>query len=221
MKAVIFDLFETLVSFSLDEYNQVLASMAERMGKEPDVFVSSWHRSWPSHETGAFRNLADYIFAVAGPVASNSALKEASAMHEVFQKQVLIPDPETVTILKNLKNTGFKIGLITNCPIETPEFWPESPLSALIDIAVFSTVEGIRKPDSVLFTSCCERLGCAPSECFYVGDGSNRELQAASDVGMHAMRLGGKNGDGHEMGTTILNLSELMLQIERIKGPPN
>jgi putative hydrolase of the HAD superfamily len=218
MKAVIFDLFETLVSFSLDEYNRVLVSMAEHMGKEPGVFVTSWHGSWASHEIGSFRNLSHYVFAVAGPVASDSALKEAIAMHEVFQKQVLIPHPETVTILKSLKNAGYKIGLITNCPIETPKLWPESLLSALIDVVVFSTVEGARKPDPVLFLSCSQRLGCEPSECVYVGDGANHELQAASAVGMLAIRLCDKNSpERHWTGTTVSRLSELAPQIEKIK----
>ena len=222
MKAVIFDLFETLVSFSFEEYNKVLASMADQLEKIPEMFISSWHRDWPNHEKGVFKNLADYIVAVSGPALSVSALREAVGIHKVFQKQTLIPNPQTITILKSLKNAGYKIGLITNCPIETPALWEESPLSALVDVAVFSTVERTRKPDPTLFLSCAQRLECSPDECIYVGDGANQELSAASAVGMYAIGLCKDNEEGHGKhwsGTTVSNLSELILQIEKIETP--
>jgi putative hydrolase of the HAD superfamily len=226
MKAVIFDLFETLVDFSFDQYDRTLISMAEHVGKEPETFVSSWHAAWARHEAGAFKNVADYIVAVSGPVASESRLLAAVAIHEAFQKQVLIPHPEIIAILKNLKDAGYKIGLITNCPVETPTLWPESCLSELVDVAVFSTVEGIRKPDPELFISCLDRLGFRPTECMYVGDGANDELFASSALGMHTIKLSSGDKDGKRRtneweGPVISHLSELISCIEENGKAPN
>jgi len=219
INGVIFDLFETLVDFSFSQYNQVLVAMAECMGKNPEGFVSSWHGSWPQHEVGAFKNVSDYIVAVSGQVVLESGLLEAVALHETFQKQVLIPHPETITALKDLKSAGYKTGLVTNCPVETPIFWSGSPLSPLIDAAVFSTLERTRKPDSALFLACSDRLGLAAAECAYVGDGANQELFVSSALGMHSIMLttGVRNpeeGNGIWKGPAIARLFDLLAYIE-------
>jgi putative hydrolase of the HAD superfamily len=130
-KAVIFDLFETLVDFSLDQYSAVIASMARRIGKDPHQLVPAWHANWAKREIGAFDDVADYIVVLAGPIESESDLSAAAAMHWAYEKQLLIPHANTISMLKCLKDKGYKIGVITNCPMETPTLWPESPLSIL------------------------------------------------------------------------------------------
>ncbi|MEW6185228.1 MAG: HAD-IA family hydrolase [Thermodesulfobacteriota bacterium] len=213
IRAVIFDLFETLVDFSLEEYNQVLTAMAVRLGIAPDVFISSWHSHWPRHEMGEFASTMEYIEAIAGPMPIGSDLTGAIALHEEYQKQVLIPNPETIHVMKRLKQAGYRIGVVTNCPIETPVLWPGSPLSEWVDAAVFSTIERVRKPNPAIFLSCLKRLGCVPSECIYIGDGANQELLAASSLGMFSVQL--KNGEkGKDAGIyqypQMAHLSELI-----------
>jgi len=219
IKAVIFDLFQTLVDFSFNQYNQVLAAMAVCLKKNPEAFVSSWHASWAQHEAGAFKKVADYIVAVSGPVALESSLLKAVALHEAFQKQVLIPHPETIAVLKDLKSAGYKTGLVTNCPVETPILWSRSQLSPLIDVAVFSTLEQTRKPDSAMFLSCLDRLRLAPAECAYVGDGANQELVVSSALGMHTIKLTNgvmnpEEGNSAWGGPTIARLADLFAYIK-------
>ncbi|MBN1663783.1 MAG: HAD family hydrolase [Deltaproteobacteria bacterium] len=221
MKAVIFDLFETLVDFSFEHYSEVIASMARRVGKDPDQFVPAWHANWAKREIGQFGDVADYITALAGPVESEPDLAAAAAIHWACEKQLLMPHADTIATLKSLKDTGYKIGVITNCPMETPTLWSESPLSKWVDCAVFSFVEKTRKPDPAIFLTCLERLGLLPNECVYVGDGANRELEASSAVGMYTIRVGNhhigaeQNADGWE-GPVISSLSELIPHIQGI-----
>lgn len=212
IKAILFDLFETLVDFSLEQYNQVLKSMADCIGKDPDRFISSWHKEWPRHEMGEFPSTMEYIMAIAGPVPAGGDLSGAIALHGDFQKQVLIPNPETIQVLKRLKQAEYRIGVVTNCPIETPSLWSGSPLSKWVDVAVFSTLERVRKPDPTIFLCCLERLGCVPSEC--IGDGANQELIAASSLGMATIQLktGAKGKDKSSyQGPVISHLSEIPL----------
>jgi putative hydrolase of the HAD superfamily len=214
IKAVLFDLFETMVDFSLEQYNQVLTAMAVCLGIAPDDFISFWHTHWPRHEMGEFISTGEYIEAIAGAVPVGADLTGASALHGDFQKQVLIPNPETIQVLKRLKQAGYRIGVVTNCPIETPVLWPGSPLSTWVDVAVFSTVERVRKPDPAIFLCCLERLGCVPSECIYIGDGANQELLAASSLGLSTIQLktGAKEKDiGIYQGPVISQLSEMPL----------
>jgi putative hydrolase of the HAD superfamily len=40
-----------------------------------------------------------------------------------------------------------------------------------------------------MYLAACRRLGVAPEECLYVGDGGSRELSGAASVGIVPLRL--------------------------------
>lgn len=220
-KAVIFDLFETLVEFSSAEYSAVIAGMARCIGKEPEQFVAAWHEAWPKREIGEFENVSDYITALAGPVEQQVDLSAAVAMHWSYERQLLNPYPDTVTTLKYLKNAGYKTAVITNCPVETASLWRQSRLSRLIDVAVFSFMEKTRKPDPAIYEICLQRLELEAKECIYVGDGANDELESAFALGMYAIRIG-RNGtpasDEKWRGPAICNLSDLIKHLKAMAG---
>lgn len=45
------------------------------------------------------------------------------------------------------------------------------------------------KPDPTLYLAACGRLGLAPADCLYVGDGGSHELTGAERAGLTAVRL--------------------------------
>jgi len=75
------------------------------------------------------------------------------------------------------------------CAPDTPSMWRTSPLGGAVDVEVFSSEVGLRKPDAEIYLLACERLGVGPGECLYVGDGSYRELSGATAVGMRAVLI--------------------------------
>lgn len=42
------------------------------------------------------------------------------------------------------------------------------------------------KPDPAIYLLACRRLGVAPEDCVFVGDGGDRELEGAAAVGMYS-----------------------------------
>ncbi len=46
-----------------------------------------------------------------------------------------------------------------------------------------------RKPDPRIYQLALQRLGCAPEACFYVGDGSDRELTGAREAGIQPILI--------------------------------
>ena len=68
-----------------------------------------------------------------------------------------------------------------------PLIWRESPLAALVDVAIFSCEVGVRKPNPRIFEIAVDRLETVAERCVYVGDGGSRELTAASTLGMTAV----------------------------------
>jgi putative hydrolase of the HAD superfamily len=92
--------------------------------------------------------------------------------------------PDAVQVLSKLKSEGYKTGLISDCSNEIPATWEKLPLAPLIDIAAFSCVEGITKPDPRIYQMVTDQLDVQPQDCLYVGDGSSQELAGAARVGM-------------------------------------
>ena len=75
------------------------------------------------------------------------------------------------------------------CAPDTPALWHGSELGGLIDVLVFSSEIGLRKPDPAIYLAATEGLGVDPKACLYVGDGANRELTGAAFVGMTPVRI--------------------------------
>lgn len=82
-----------------------------------------------------------------------------------------------------------RVGLLSDCTPELPVAWPQLAVSGFFDTAVFSCVEGLKKPNPAFFRLVAERLGVAPADCLYVGDGGSRELSGAAAVGMTPLML--------------------------------
>ncbi len=68
---------------------------------------------------------------------------------------------------------------MSDCSSEVVEAWASTPYATRFDAVVMSWSEGLRKPDPRLYATAADRLGVAPSECWYVGDGGGRELSGA------------------------------------------
>ena len=54
------------------------------------------------------------------------------------------------------------------------------------------------KPDPPIYAETCRRLSVEPADCLYVGDGSDRELTGALEVGMTPVLLRVSLGDTYD-----------------------
>ncbi len=96
----------------------------------------------------------------------------------------------SIPLLKELKNRGYKVGVITNGPSYLQNHkMDESGLRPYCDIVVVSGDVGVHKPDPELFRLTAERLGLDTDECIYVGDHPVNDIKGALDSGMKAIRM--------------------------------
>ncbi|MFL5958852.1 MAG: HAD family hydrolase [Gaiellaceae bacterium] len=91
--------------------------------------------------------------------------------------------------LVELRDRGYRVGLITVCSEDVPDVWSETGFVDLFDATVFSCSVGLRKPDPRIYQLACEQLGAEPGEAIFVGDGANDELAGAERVGMRAVLI--------------------------------
>jgi putative hydrolase of the HAD superfamily len=187
-KAVIFDLFGTLVDiFSVREYENILVQMASNLEAPYDNFRKIWMQTAKQRATGALGTLEEnlwYICRELDLAVTIRRIEKAKQIRFDYVARALIPRKDAIDVLSKLKSSGYKIALISNCSTEPPIIWPGTPFAPFFDIALFSSVVGITKPDRRIFQMAVERLSVEPSKCLYVGDGGDDELAASAAIGM-------------------------------------
>lgn len=98
--------------------------------------------------------------------------------------------PNSFKLLKELKNRGYIVGVITNGPSYLQNHKMDtSGLRPYCDIVVVSGDVGVHKPDPALFVYTADKLGLKTNECVYVGDHPVNDIQGALSAGMKAIRM--------------------------------
>jgi putative hydrolase of the HAD superfamily len=185
-RAVIFDLWQTLVPWNVEAANRYYDRMADSVGVERGRFRAVWFAWGPNRQTGP---MADHLRAVIAELEAEGNVDELIELRRDWTKQALVPRPDALETLAELRRRGHRLGLISVCTEEVPHVWDETPLAGTLDELVFSCDVGISKPDPRIYEIACELLEVEPAECLFVGDGANDELPGAERVGMTAVQL--------------------------------
>jgi len=189
-RPVIFDLFNTLVDGADDERVRVLGEMALVVGVAPADLIAAYHATWRDRlvQWGAemtVRVLAQRL----GASPTEEQVRRAAALRRAMSRRVLdAVSPGTLAVLDALRADGHPMALISNATSDTAEAWPMSRLASRFEVAVFSCEVGMAKPDPRIYRLAAERLGVAPTDCVFVGDGADGELDGAAAVGMTVFR---------------------------------
>ncbi len=220
-KAVIFDLFGTLVdSFSRAGYEDVLREMADIVGAPREDFLAAWYATSNGRAVGKHKDIGENVGMIVrkmGLETEEEEVGEAVRRRTEFVRNAMRPRGDAVETLRRLREMGLKIGLISDCSPEVPGLWRETEMAELVDVALFSTECGCKKPDAQIYRMACERLEVEAEECVYVGDGGSCELSGATAAGMRAVmiRVPYQDDDAHRLdaeewdGETIASLSEV------------
>ena len=190
-KAIIFDLYGTLIEdLSYDEYQQVLAQMAEVLSVPYQDFASQWSDASHLRTTGGYETVEDSIRENCKGMSWNrDRLQDAVHLRMEYMRNALTPREDALETLTRLKDLGYKIGLISDCGLEVPLLWPDTPFAPIVLDPVFSSTAGTKKPDPAIYQMACDRLGVEPQDCLYIGDGNSQELSGASKMGMEAILI--------------------------------
>lgn len=187
IKAVIFDLYETLIS----EYVPVWKpqqTVIERLGLEVDAFRPLWGRLQRARFT---REIPDYatvlrlICQELGHEPDEALLATLQAERLALKRGPFMAiDPQVSAFLTTLAQQEIPVAVLSNAAPEEVAAWPESPLASRIHTTVFSCDVGMVKPDAAIYHLACTRLGVEPTETFFVGDGGSDELHGAANAGL-------------------------------------
>lgn len=185
IKAVIFDMFETLIThFRSPLYFG--AQIAEDMGIPEKKFREIWDPTDYDRTIGkmtleeVFEQILRASNKYDAELVKNLADKRRDCKMECFNHL----HEEIIPMFEALKKKGYKVGLISNCYFEEADVIKESVLWQYFDVACLSCELGVAKPEEEIFRRCAEELGVSYEECLYVGDGGSHELETAERLGM-------------------------------------
>jgi putative hydrolase of the HAD superfamily len=183
-RAVIFDLFYTLIN-PLDpsrmgggEYEILNMSREDFEGRN-----TLNYRSWGE---GKIRDPVEILRRIlAGLDYSEGTIRAAArARMERIRRGLFEVDPKNLELLAKLRRGGIKTLLLSNADVMDTRYWEQSPLASCFDGAIFSWQAGIMKPEAGIYALALEKLGTAPGNCLYAGDGGHGELEGARRAGL-------------------------------------
>jgi len=231
IKAVSFDFYNTLVRFwpPLEEIQQaachemgltVQADAITRGYAVADVFFNreNEERSLSSRteeeRLDFFGRYEQMILETAGIPVSIDLARNVWKMAMSVPKDFVLFD-DTVPALEQLREAGYKVGVITNLRRDLDQLIDRVGLTSHLDFMVGSGDVGMEKPHPPIFMAALEMVGAAPEEAVHVGDQIRSDVKGAQGVGMQAVLID-RSGYGSEDANciTISSLSELSRLLE-------
>lgn len=189
-KAVIFDLFETLITeWGHKKYTK--SEMSADLGIEREKFDFFWDEKEEARYLGdiSFEDSILYVCKKCGKTVDNSVLS-AIVDKRVETKSICFEyvNPDVYMLLEKLKAMGLQTAIVSNCSPDEVTALKESGIYRYFDEVILSYDVHMKKPDSCIYEEAAKRLGVAPGECIFVGDGGSDELPGAKAVGMTAVQ---------------------------------
>jgi putative hydrolase of the HAD superfamily len=216
LEAVLFDWGDTLMDFQFDEelMDRAFRAGLDAIGRDDLA---------PADEIRAhFRAKFEPLFWVAGTVEEieyPGMIREAlahfgteisdeelnrflEAEHAAWQPARVLGST-THALLDSLREEGLKLGLVSNA--FDPGWLLRRDLEQMgiaqrIDVAVFSSEVGVRKPHPEIFQRALAALGVAPERTLFVGDRLYEDVLGAGELGMRTVQAVWFRADDHPDG---------------------
>jgi len=197
LEAVLFDWGDTLMRWAFD-FELLSAGHAaglRAIGREPDAAVTDRFRAayLPKMFAEGVIEEVEYpaevrsLLADCGiDVGDDDLLAFLEAEHAAWSPARQLATT-THALLESLRASGLKLGLVSNA-IDPPALLhrdlDELGVAERLDVAVFSSEVGRRKPDPLIFRHALERLDVDPRNALMVGDKVAIDIAGAAALGM-------------------------------------
>jgi putative hydrolase of the HAD superfamily len=208
-KAIFFDVGWTLVH-PRESLWDIFAALAREVGAPMDarqaeelvysLMSANRENAVAEFESGAsysdsdaefallFTTMARAIFTIAGFPGDHDALA-LRFMERFWTRDNWVVYPEVVEAIGELRGHGVRVGILSNAGSDLLDFLGLLDLLRHVDFTVVSAIEGMKKPDSRIFTRALERAGVAPEHAVHVGDMYLEDILGARRVGVRPLLM--------------------------------
>ena len=103
--------------------------------------------------------------------------------------EALNPNPEMIDLMRELKESDYRMAMLTNNVREWEPLWRSMlPVDEIFETVVDSGFVGCRKPESRIYAMTLERIGIAPEACLFVDD-VKVNCEGAERAGINAVHF--------------------------------
>ena len=190
-RAVLFDLFHTLVS----------VPTADAAGERPvpdilGVHAGEFQRRYYDDDVhgrcvGFVTDSVEAMRLVAhsiDPTVSEDRIRDAvESRRRRFASGLARVEPGILAALDRLRAHDIRIALVSDAGADDVEGWSQSPLRDRFDAVVFSFESGVRKPDARIYARALDAIGVDGTDAVFVGDGGSDEHRGARALGMRTV----------------------------------
>ena len=191
-KAVLFDFDETLQDRTLAFEGYMDAVLKKYFPDIDEKTATEYKQDMVTTGNGGYVNRVEWYQALLDKwgYADTLCAKTLAEHYDTTFGDHNVIFENSIPLLKELKNRGYLVGVITNGPSYLQNHkMDESGLRPYCDIVVVSGDLGVHKPDAEIFRITAERLGLKCEECVYVGDHPKNDIEGALSSGMKAIRM--------------------------------
>lgn len=188
-KAIIFDMYETLVSA-----NKSKLYFGDHIAKDLKIPEEDFRKIWDATDEArtlgklTFEEVIHEIMVKNNVYTDKLYDKVCRKRRESKEHAMRFYDKELIPLFDTLQSLNIKIGLISNCFNEEIVPIRNFVLFQYFDAVSLSNELGLMKPNPEIYLKTAVALDARTKDCIYVGDGSGGELQGALDVGMRPLQ---------------------------------
>lgn len=190
LRAVLFDLFDTLVYVDEAGLRAKVHACADAAAVTPDDFRRVWFETSRSSIRGQFPSIEDRAGAVLralGRAAQSDVVARIASEERSFLRTHVHPFPDAHRILEVLRADGVKSAIVTNASASVALVLDRCGLRERVDDVVVSSEVRAVKPDPGIYALVLSRIAVVAADAAYVGDGNDAELDGAKALGMHTI----------------------------------
>ncbi len=103
--------------------------------------------------------------------------------------EALNPNPQMIDLMRELKESGYRMAMLTNNVREWEPLWRSMlPVDEIFETVVDSGFVGYRKPESKIYALTLDRIGIAPQACLFIDD-VQVNCEGAERAGINAVHF--------------------------------
>lgn len=192
IKNVIFDMGNVLLTFDRDRFlDAVNAHGEERRMLLNNVYLSV---EWARMDRGSMTEAE-----AAASMCSHVPAHLHEKVHLLVDKwdRPIIPVPGMAELVRELKEAGYGVYLLSNASYRQHEYWPRVPGSEYFDGTLVSADVKLVKPEREIYELMMKEFNLIPDECVFIDD-STLNIEGAERVGIHGIVFHGSAEEARE-----------------------
>lgn len=227
IKALLFDLYDTLALIDAKLYLEVKENMAQMAGLSADNFIRVWKNYTKVCALGKILTIEErvaHVIRELNILPESSLVRDIAFLEYKLQTENVYLTENVIEVLSYFKSRDFQIGLVTNAPSYLRTVPSILGIEKLFDTIIYSYDIGALKPDSLIYLSACKNLEVNPAECIFIGDGNDNELDGANNLGIITVKIGKgrskllQSSQSKNYNYRILKLKELIYVVDQISA---